>query len=73
MAARHDSIGIKQVVRLEWYDYTLDLLQQGLPAKEIRAMLDDYLKDRLQTGMTLPSWIGYMRISQGGTYPKLIM
>lgn len=50
MAARHDAIGIKQVVRLEWYDYTLDLLHQGLPAKEIRTMLDDYLKDRLQSG-----------------------
>lgn len=50
MAARHDSIGIKQVVRLEWYDYTLDLLQQGLPAKEIRASLDEYIKDRLQSG-----------------------
>lgn len=50
MAARHDSIGIKQVVRLEWYDYTLDLLQQGLPAKKIRASLDEYIKDRLQSG-----------------------
>ena len=64
MSVRHESIGIKQVVRLEWYDYTLDLLQQGLSAKEIRAALDDYLKDRLQTG-------GYGERG-GKTYTKAI-
>jgi len=26
MGKRHDAIGIKQVVRLEWYDYALDML-----------------------------------------------
>lgn len=56
MVARHNSIGIKQVIRLERYDYALDLLQQGIPAKEIRAMLDDYLKDRLQTGGCGKAW-----------------
>lgn len=26
MSKRHEAIGIKQVVRLEWYDYALDML-----------------------------------------------
>lgn len=50
MGKRHESIGIKQVVRLEWYDLALDLLLQGRPKNEIRQELAEILKDRLQSG-----------------------
>jgi len=47
---RHESIGIKQVVRLEWYDLALDMQLEGRPSGEIRQELTDLLKDRLQSG-----------------------
>jgi hypothetical protein len=50
MGKRHDAIGIKQVTRLEWYDFTLDMLLSGQPAKEIRIQLDDFISERLQSG-----------------------
>lgn len=50
MGKRHEAIGIKQVVRLEWYDYALDMLLEGLPAKEIRNQLDEFIRERLQSG-----------------------
>jgi hypothetical protein len=50
MSKRHDAIGIKQVVRLEWYDYALDLLLAGHKPKEIRSQLDDFICERLQSG-----------------------
>jgi hypothetical protein len=50
MGKRHDAIGIKQVVRLEWYDYALDMLMDGLSPKEIRGLLDEYIRERQQSG-----------------------
>jgi hypothetical protein len=50
MGKRHDTIGIKQVVRLEWYDYAVDMLLEGLPPKKIREHLDEHIRDRLQKG-----------------------
>lgn len=50
MSKRHDAIGIKQVVRLEWYDYALDMLLEGLKPQKIRALLDDFICERLQSG-----------------------
>ena len=50
MGKRHDAIGIKQVVRLEWYDFVLDLVQDGRDAKAIRSALDAFLTDRRQSG-----------------------
>lgn len=50
MGKRHESIGIKQVVRLEWYDLALDMQLEGRPSGEIRQELTDLLKDRLQSG-----------------------
>lgn len=50
MSKRHESVGIKQVVRLEWYDLTLDLLLHNESAKTIRQELGSLLRDRLQTG-----------------------
>lgn len=50
MSTRHNTIGIKQVVRLEWYDLTLNLLLEHQNAKDIRQELVHLLRDRLQTG-----------------------
>lgn len=50
MAKRHNLIGIKQVVRLEWYDYALDLLLSGAGAEEVRYKLDDLISERNQSG-----------------------
>ena len=50
MGKRHEAIGIKQVVRLEWYDFVLDLLQEGKEAKVIREELDSFLTDQRQAG-----------------------
>lgn len=50
MGKRHDAIGIKQVVRLEWYDYALEMLLSGLTPIEIRGRLDEFIKERLQSG-----------------------
>lgn len=50
MRKRHDVIGIKQVVRLEWYDYALEMLLSGLSPIEIRAKLDEFISERLQSG-----------------------
>ncbi len=50
MAKRHEAIGIKQVVRLEWYDFALSMLLEGLSAKEIRDQLDAFIRERLQSG-----------------------
>lgn len=50
MGKRHDAIGIKQVVRLEWYDYALDMFLDGQQPKEIRVRLDEFIRERLQSG-----------------------
>lgn len=50
MSKRHELIGIKQVVRLEWYDLALDLLLKRNSSSEIRQELAEILKDRLQSG-----------------------
>jgi len=43
-------IGIKQVLRLEWLDYTASLLQSGITTPQIRAELAAYLSDRKASG-----------------------
>jgi len=50
MGKRHDSIGIKQVVRLQWYDYALDMLLDGISSNDIRRELDSFISERLQKG-----------------------
>ena len=47
---RHEAIGIKQVVRLEWYDFAVDMLLDGLGAKDIRSRLHAFIRERLQSG-----------------------
>lgn len=50
MGKRHDAIGIKQVVRPEWYDYALDMLLDHRRPPEIRRELDGFIGERLQRG-----------------------
>jgi len=50
MAARHDLIGIKQTLRLEWLQRTTGLLLAGLDPKAIREELHDWLADRMGSG-----------------------
>ena len=50
MTKRVDSLGIKQVIRLEWMEKSVDLLMAGFSQKEIRQELDDYLSCRKQSG-----------------------
>ncbi|MBT4642905.1 MAG: hypothetical protein HOC09_29210 [Deltaproteobacteria bacterium] len=52
MNARHDKIGIKHVIRLEWMDKTLDMILAGMSSKEIRKELDVFLSDKKQSGGT---------------------
>ncbi len=44
MTERHDAIGIKQTLRLEWLQKTADLLMAGLSAGTIRRELHEHLK-----------------------------
>lgn len=52
MSVRHDKIGIKHIIRLEWMDKTLDMMLAGMSPKEIRKELDEYLCDKKQSGGT---------------------
>ena len=44
------SIGIKQVIRYEWMNYTVSLLKSGLNKEEIRKELENYLSERRGNG-----------------------
>jgi small-conductance mechanosensitive channel len=46
----HTSIGIKQVIRYEWMNYTVGLLKSGLNREEIRKELEYYLSERKGNG-----------------------
>ena len=50
MTKRHDSLGIKQVIRLEWMDKAINLSMSGMDAKEIRLELHEYLTGRKSDG-----------------------
>lgn len=50
MSERHQAVGIKQIIRLEWLDKTTALLMAGLDAKAIRTELKDYLNERDGSG-----------------------
>lgn len=48
---RHDLVGIKQIIRLEWLRKTANLLLAGLEPEKIRQGLHDYLQnDQLYSG-----------------------
>ena len=50
MGKRHESIGIKQVIRFEWMQKTVNLLLAGLDAKKIRQELHEFLADKKGNG-----------------------
>lgn len=52
MGKRHEKIGIKQVIRLEWMDHVLNMLLAGMEPEAIRTELKDYLADKKQSGGT---------------------
>lgn len=52
MATRHDMIGIKQAIRLEWMQKTANLLKAGLNQKAIRSELHGYLAEKMGDGTT---------------------
>jgi hypothetical protein len=52
MSKRHEKIGIKQVIRLEWMDHVLNMLLAGMEPDAIRTELKDYLADKKQSGGT---------------------
>lgn len=52
MSKRHEKIGIKQVIRLEWMDHVLNMLLAGMEPEAIRTELKDYLADKKQSGGT---------------------
>lgn len=50
MGSRHESIGIKQVIRMEWMQKAVNLLLAGLDSKSIRHELHDFLCARKGSG-----------------------
>lgn len=50
MSKRHESLGIKHLIRLEWMEKVVELLQGDMTGPEIRQDLDDYLSSRKQSG-----------------------
>ena len=50
MDKRFDAIGIKQVVRLEWYELAMNLLLDGRSTTDIRSSLDEFVSERKQSG-----------------------
>ncbi|OPZ84701.1 MAG: hypothetical protein BWY76_01734 [bacterium ADurb.Bin429] len=50
MGKRHEAIGIKQVIHLEWMQEAANLVMAGLDAKNIRQELHDFLADRKGNG-----------------------
>ncbi len=50
MSKRHEAIGIKQAIRLEWMQKTANLLLAGLDAKTIRQELHEFLVNKKANG-----------------------
>ncbi len=50
MGKRHESVGIKQVIRFEWMQKAANLLLAGLDARAIRQELHEFLLDRKGDG-----------------------
>ena len=51
MAKRHDALGIKQTMRLEWLQRAASLVAAGLEPKASRSDLHEYLAERRGTGL----------------------
>ncbi len=52
MGKRHEKLGIKQTIQKPWMDRSVQMMLAGMPEKEIRSELDDYLSTQLQSGGT---------------------
>ncbi len=50
MGKRYEAIGIKQAIRFEWMQKTVNLLLVGIDAKTIRQELHEFLSDRKGNG-----------------------
>lgn len=50
MSKRHDAIGLKQTIRIEWMHKTANMLMAGLDPKTIRMELHKYLAGRMGSG-----------------------
>ena len=50
MTAPHDAIGFSQRLRLEWLQYTANLVLAGCDRSAIQSALHDLLQDRLSVG-----------------------
>jgi len=50
MSKRHEKIGIKQGLRIEWLDYALNLRLSGMSFPDMRAELISYMSTRLDNG-----------------------
>ncbi len=50
MTNRYDSLGIKQVIRLEWMEKAVNLSMSGMDPQEIRSELHEYLAGRKGDG-----------------------
>lgn len=50
MAKRHETIGIKQSIRLEWMQKAANLLLAGLEAKAVRKELHEFLSEKRGNG-----------------------
>ena len=50
MGSRHEKIGIKQLIRLEWMDNVLSMLLAGMSETLIRQELDVYLSIHKPSG-----------------------
>lgn len=50
MSKRHEAIGIKQAIHLDWMQKTANLKMAGLDAKSIRQELHEFLADRKGNG-----------------------
>lgn len=47
---RHDAVGIKQILRLEWLEYATSLMFAGFDAKAIRVELLNYISNKGGSG-----------------------
>ena len=52
MANRHEKLGVKQTIRKDWMDKTVQMMLAGLSEREIRAELDGYLSTQKPSGGT---------------------
>ena len=50
MGKRHETIGVKQVIRYEWMQQTTNLLLAGLKAKAIRQELHEFMDSKTGSG-----------------------